>query len=272
MVKVNTASQAVPPAYHTRPLAKDKGCPKQKRAQLQQHHVMGDGVYVLFWLPEVGVANSSIAQLIYCPQSHLSMNDASDDRTGRPEIIHLTLKVSKTDPFRKGVTISVDRTGKPLCPVVAELAYLAVQGDQDGPLFQHHDRRSLTKATFVDQVRRTLTPAGVDDQNYTVHSFRIRAATTAATAGVDDSMIQKLGRWKSSVYLAYIRVLRERLAAISVKLADSVDIRQCICAGKVVLIPRASWDGHVSEVWGVRGMRTSLLGTVVWTISLGEVL
>ena len=93
----------------------------------------------------------------YCPQSHLSMNDVSDDRTGRPKIIHLTLKVSKTDPFRKGVTISVDRTGKPLCQVVAELAYLAVQGDQDGPLFQHHDQRPLTKAAFVDQVRRTLT-------------------------------------------------------------------------------------------------------------------
>ena len=156
----------------------------------------------------------------YCPQSHLSMSDVSVDRAGRPEIIHLTLKASKTDPFRKGVTISVGRTGKQLCPVVALLAYLAVRGGQEGPLFQHYDRRPLTKAAFVDHVRRTLTLAGVDDRNYAGHSFRIGVATAAATAGVDDSLIQTLGRWKSSAYLAYIRVPRERLAAISTRLAD----------------------------------------------------
>jgi hypothetical protein len=148
------------------------------------------------------------------------MNDVSVDRAGRPEIIHLTLKASKTDPFRKGVTISVGRTGKHLCPVVALLAYLAVRGGQEGPLFQHDDRRPLTKAAFVDQVRRTLTLAGVEERSYAGHSFRIGAATAAATAGVDDSLIQTLGRWKSSAYLAYIRVPRERLAAISARLAD----------------------------------------------------
>ena len=139
---------------------------------------------------------------------------------GKPEIIHLTLKASKTDPFRKGVTISAGRTAKQLCPVVAPLAYLAAQGGQERPLFQHYDWCPLTKAAFVDHVRRTLTLAGVDDRNYAGHSFRIGVATATATAGVDDSLIQTLGRWKSSAYLAYIRVLRECLAAISTRLAD----------------------------------------------------
>ena len=118
---------------------------------------------VLFRLLEVRGADSSIAQLVL-PQSHLSMNDVSFDRAGRPEIKHLTLKASKTDPFRKGVTISVGRTGKQLCPVVALLAHLAMRSGQEGPLFQHYEQRPLTKAAFVDHVRRTLTLAGVDDR------------------------------------------------------------------------------------------------------------
>ena len=72
----------------------------------------------------------------------------------------------------------------------------------------------------MDQVRKTLALAGVDERNYAGHSFRIGAATTAAAAGVDDSMIQTLGRWKSSAYLVYIRVPQERLVAISARLAD----------------------------------------------------
>ena len=58
-------------------------------------------------------------------------------------------------------------------------------GQSGGPLFQHSDGRPLTKAAFVDQVRKTLALAGVDERNYAGHSFRIGAATTAAAAEVD---------------------------------------------------------------------------------------
>eukprot|EP00731_Ephydatia_muelleri_P012479 Em0006g1373a len=156
----------------------------------------------------------------YCPESHLGIKDVSVDQPGRPEIIHLTLKASKTDPFRKGVVISLGRTGKALCPVVALLTYLAVRkGHDTGPLFQLKDGRPLTKPAFVDRIKDTLTKAGIDRSSYAGHSFRIGAATSAAAAGVEDSMIQTLGRWKSSAYLVYVRVPRERLAAISTRLA-----------------------------------------------------
>ena len=69
--------------------------------------------------------------------------------------------------------------------------------------------------------RAVLQPAGVDGSQYSGHSFRIGAATAAAaraaaaTAAVRDSLIQTLGRWQSAAYLLYVRVPRERLAAIS---------------------------------------------------------
>ena len=50
----------------------------------------------------------------------------------------------------------------------------------------------------MDQVREVLTAAGINTAGYRGHSFRIRAATTAAVAGLSKSLIKTLGRWRSS--------------------------------------------------------------------------
>ena len=50
-------------------------------------------------------------------------------------------------------------------------------------------------------------------QHPTQVSFRIRAATTAASMGVQDSMIKALGQWNSNAFQAYIWIPRDRLAA-----------------------------------------------------------
>ena len=39
---------------------------------------------------------------------------------------------------------------------------------------------------------------------YAGHSLRIGVATTAAMAGVEDAMIQTLGRWQSAAYVQYV--------------------------------------------------------------------
>ena len=54
---------------------------------------------------------------------HLSVADVSVDRLDAPSMAFVSLKQSKTDQLRKGVTIVLGRTNKsPLCPVSALLS------------------------------------------------------------------------------------------------------------------------------------------------------
>lgn len=55
--------------------------------------------------------------------------------------------------------------------------------------------------------------------DYAGHSFRIGAANTAVAMGLEDTMIQAMGRWRSDVYLSYIRLNRQKLARVSGALA-----------------------------------------------------
>ena len=93
-----------------------------------------------------------------------------------------------------------------------------MQGPGAGPLFRFLDGSPLSRSAVVERVRAALTAAGIDPTPFSGHSFRIGAATSAAANGVEDSMIQTLGRWKSDAYLRYVRIPREQLAAVSKKL------------------------------------------------------
>lgn len=143
---------------------------------------------------------------IFDPTAHLTFSDVSVDDPKRPAILFLNLKKSKTDPFRRGVRLTVGSTQNELCPVSAMLAYLALRGPGDGPLFRWQDGSPLTQSKLVVAIRDVLTRANLPSKDFAGHSFRIGAATTAASMGVEDSLIQTLGRWKSSAYLLYVRL------------------------------------------------------------------
>ena len=153
------------------------------------------------------------------PSVNLTLDDVTIDDPTRPSLIRINIKASKTDPFRKGVAIFLGRTHNDICPVAAILGYLALRGQRPGPLFQFSDRRYLTRSRFVDYVRTALQQAGIDSAVYSGHSFRIGAATTAASHGLEDSLIQTLGRWESDAYRRYIHIPRAQLASVSCVLA-----------------------------------------------------
>ena len=142
----------------------------------------------------------------YDPSWHLCNTDVALDSHTAPTKLFITIKASKTDPFRQGVTITLGRTGRQLCPMTSILPYIAQRGSQPGPLFCFGDGSLLTRERFVREVRQLLMSAGNDPTPYSGHSFRIGVATTAAHVGLDAALIQTLGRWKSSTYQLYIRI------------------------------------------------------------------
>ena len=136
----------------------------------------------------------------YDPNTHLSLADVAFNHATDPSQMDIVIKQSKTDPFRKGVTLTLGRTQSQLCPVAVMASYIVKRGQIPGPLFQFQNGTFLTRQRFVHHTQSALQKTGVDPTKYNGHSFRIGAATTAATKGMEDSMIKTLGRWESTAY------------------------------------------------------------------------
>ena len=114
--------------------------------------------------------------------------------------MHVWIKGSKTDPFRKGCFVHSGLGGHPLCAVQAMMSYLV----------------SMMSYLASRQIMASAQIPG----NFSSHSFCIGAATVAARNGVPDHLIQTMGRWSSNAYQLYIRTPADSLVALSHKLAS----------------------------------------------------
>ena len=140
--------------------------------------------------------------------------------------MQVLLRTSKTDPFGKGVTVEVGAATPPYCPVRAMAIYLCATCHESPTqhLFTLSNRQHLTRETFTATIRHLLGSCKVpNSHNYSGHSFRIGAATTAAIAGVPDSLIRAAGRWKSDACLRYIRTPASSKRELSAKLSSVTD-------------------------------------------------
>ena len=145
----------------------------------------------------------------------LKPGDVRVNSRSNPTYLTVTLRGSKTDPFGQGCTLYLGRSWSRVCPVVALLAYLAVRPSVPGPLFIHANGTPLTRSQLVASIRASLLEIGMDTSRFSGHSFRIGAASAAAQAGLPDSLIQTLGRWKSAAFLRYIRTPTDTLLSVS---------------------------------------------------------
>lgn len=126
--------------------------------------------------------------------------------------LELTLPASKTDPFRRGITLIIAASGDIACPVRALRHLFRWETSSDSPLFQLDG--AFTRETVTSQLRELLTLLGVQG-HYSGHSFRRGAATSAREAGLTIEEIQLLGRWKSDSYRLYIVTHPARILAAS---------------------------------------------------------
>ena len=97
-------------------------------------------------------------------------------------------------------------------PVNTMLRYMQIRQQRgalpNSPLFIEGELNDfpLLRTTFVSFLRQILSSLGYNDSEFCGHSFRIGAATAAASSGVADHIIQSLGRWSSDCYMRYIRI------------------------------------------------------------------
>lgn len=97
------------------------------------------------------------------------------------------------------------QSNKKLCPVHALLKYLRIAPNGNGQLFRDRNGQPISTAFFRSILRSCVIANNMDPNLYTAHSFRIGGATHAYESNMPASQIQKLGRWKSTAYLKYIR-------------------------------------------------------------------
>ncbi|XP_048254616.1 uncharacterized protein LOC125381595 [Haliotis rufescens] len=138
--------------------------------------------------------------------------------------VNLCFNSVKTDPFRKGVNIVLHRMNTAICPVHNMLTYM-YHRKQSGtsphdPLFVSPSGSALSRKFFIQCLKTLLSMAGYDDKAYNGHSFRIGAATSAASKGVPDHMIQTLGRWTSACYTRYIRTSQVSIRKAQIAMAQ----------------------------------------------------
>ena len=116
----------------------------------------------------------------------------------------VSIKQSKTDPFRQGCRLTIARsTTSIVCSVMAMRDYLLkCKTAAAGPLFTFANGKWLFRASLTKELCPALQGCGLPADQ---HSFRIGAAITAAAAGVPSWLVKVLGRWSLGCYERYIR-------------------------------------------------------------------
>ena len=139
------------------------------------------------------------------------------------DYISITLRQSKTDPFRRGQLVYVYATSTTTCPVRAMHNYknMLITQQPHHLVFSAGTISPLSHQQLTTILRSLLTQAGLCPSLYASHSFRIGAATTAAAVGLAPSLIKTLRRWNSNAYMAYARCPQSVIATVPQRLSTA---------------------------------------------------
>ncbi|XP_048246074.1 uncharacterized protein LOC125377251 [Haliotis rufescens] len=123
------------------------------------------------------------------------------------QAVHVKICFSKNDQHGKGTTLIIPGKSNPtIRPVRSLSVYLSLRSAQPGQFFIHLNGKAVTRYQFSAVLRNALQFLNFHTQNYNTRSFRIGAATYAATQGIPHELLCIWGRWKSAAYAKYIRI------------------------------------------------------------------
>ena len=121
----------------------------------------------------------------------------------------LNYKVTSSKTKTHGFQVSMACSGDIICAKCRMVDYLhtrAAQGVSSGESCLFMYKGSPVSAKQVNSfIKSSVSALGWDPQQFSAHSLRAGAATTAARAGFQDWELKKLGNWASSAYTQYIR-------------------------------------------------------------------
>lgn len=122
-------------------------------------------------------------------------------------IKHATLRLaqSKTDPFRMGTDIIISSAEA----IQILINYLQLTSHEEislqSPLFRYRTGEAVNRQWFMREISTLIAASGFNTSNYSSHSFRKGGAVSLQQRGVADSIIKKMGRWRSDAYHLYLR-------------------------------------------------------------------
>jgi hypothetical protein len=124
----------------------------------------------------------------------------------------ILLRASKSDVFRQTVSVVVSepRAMRALRQYLSARPYPLLPAS---PLFADQYGKPLSRRALLRATAAAVRASGISTVGYEGFSFRRGGATSLAIAGVQDSTIRVLGRWRSWAYQQYIECPIAQLVA-----------------------------------------------------------
>ena len=121
------------------------------------------------------------------------------------EGVKIFIRKSKTDQFGEGMIKGLPHfTNQKYCPVWHLKKWLEISEIKSGPIFRRFSKGlNLGKNRLTDQsvalfLKKHLSNAGIENQNYSGHSLRSGFATATAESGADERSIMAMTGHKTT--------------------------------------------------------------------------
>ena len=120
-------------------------------------------------------------------------------------VMAYTALTSKTNPRGFTVYLGCSQNRDACAPCLMAAYFAKDPRPVSSPLFPLASGRPLTYPAYNAALKALIQRVGLDPNRYSTHSFRAGSATQAAQSGLSAQDIQRLGRWRSQAFQAYMR-------------------------------------------------------------------